>query len=425
MKKKLLLILFAFLNLSLWSQELEFSGTLETCWALTAPWTEEAWDFSCGDIAFTGKIDAYYEKSSLLIEGKIGYDCVQTAFLYDLNEAYYDYSSDNWGFRIGRQKVAWGKADGIDISNAVFPSDSTSIFLDDDKIGIDAARLSLSFDWFTADFYWIPFFTSNKLPLSQNNPLRKYLVPETFEYEFMGTTYTFDVELEDFTKPELNIKNCEYAAKMSAYTSICDLSLYGYYGWDKNPLLDYSINFAEQTITVSGDYKPLSMFALDAAFPVWEFVLRLESAVFPFRFMQASDEYITESEDNENYIRKHQMRSLAGLDWMGSGWTITAQYYCDYVFEGIENLKRQDEYEHGISFSLSKSVLNDTLSFDLAFLLGLNDYDSAIEFETQYAVTDQINLALGTYVFLAGVDDGTYGQYKNLSNFYFLGQYKF
>ena len=43
---------------------------------------------------------------------------------------------------------------------------------DNSKLAVDAIRLSLSGNQFTADAYWIPFLTPAALPLEEKNLLR-------------------------------------------------------------------------------------------------------------------------------------------------------------------------------------------------------------------------------------------------------------
>jgi hypothetical protein len=111
---------------------------------------------------------------------------------------------------------------------------------DDSKLAIDALRLSLNRNQFTADVYWIPFFTPASLPLDEGNALRKFVVPASFELPIpaMNTSLTLPVTIGVLETPEFAIWNGEYALRISGYLSAFDLSLYGFYGWDDIPLLN-------------------------------------------------------------------------------------------------------------------------------------------------------------------------------------------
>ena len=211
----------------------QFSGDIESIWGAGAPWTDSdtnAGRFSLGTTNFTGKLDAYYGNSSAYAEATLSYDAVNTAggnltegFDLSLGELWADYTESFWGIRIGRQKAAWGKADGIDITNVLCPSDMSSLAAmtgDDSKLAVDAIRISLRGNQFTADAYWVPFFTPAALPLEEKNSLRKYVIPSNIRISIgNGQSLSLPVNVGTFQKPELTIWNGEYGLKLSGYFS--------------------------------------------------------------------------------------------------------------------------------------------------------------------------------------------------------------
>ena len=393
MRKTLFITLvLLFSTTSLFADGVEFSGDISTTWGVFAPWTNEdtAGDFSLGDTNFTGKVDAWYGNSSALAEGSVSYDALTNNLDFSLGELWVDYTESFWGVRIGRQKAAWGKADGIDITNVLCPSDMSSFSAmigDDSKLAVDAIRLSLSGNSFTVDAWWIPFFTPAALPIKNIQ----------------------------FEKSEVAIWNGEYGLKLSGYFSALDLSLYGFYGWDDNPLFDYKMT--AEGLLIHGEYKRMSMVGTDAAVPIGPTVLRLEAAFFPQRHFQKTA---------GDSLKRNQLSALAGLDWMPSGWTLTAQYYCDYVFGDLDDLERTDAFQHGATLSISKSLVNETLELSFAGLIGLNDYDSMLSPSIKYSLSDQISLGAEAYIFLPGPDrDGQYGTYKDLSSICINAKFSF
>ncbi len=444
----------------------EFSGDVETKWGVTVPWADEdfAGRYTLGLTSFTGKLDAYYGNSSAYAEAAISYDAcaalngrgsgsgnLGNGFNFSLGELWVDYTESFWGIRVGRQKSAWGKADGVDITNVLCPSDMSSFAAmtgDDSKLAVDALRFSLNGNMFTADAWWIPFFTPSSLPLDEGNALRRFVVPASISYPIpaLNTVLTIPVKINELEKPELAIWNGEYGLKVSGYLSALDLSLYGFYGWEDIPLMDYSfeINSARQmpsAVNVSGKYERMIMIGADAALPLGETVIRLEAAIFPQRHFQKSAEKIIEEkmaanqaaalsgtspETVELSVKRNQISGLAGIDWMPSGWTLTAQYYFDYVFEELDKLERQDAYKHGATLSVSKTVLNETMELSLSGLIGLNDFDSMISPSVNYSISDQISLGAEAFLFLPGPDeDGEYGAYKDLSSLCIKAKFSF
>ena len=424
MKKILLITMLGALAAASLTAEgnVDFSGNIETLWGAAAPWTDSdtsAGYFTLGTTTFTGTIDAYYDNSSALAEGSVTYDAVNKSLEYSVDELWLDYTESIWGLRIGRQKAAWGKADGIDITNVLCPSDMSSLaamISDDSKLGVDAIRLSLSGNQFTADAYWIPFFTPASLPIDEGSSLRKFVVPETIEIPVApGVNLAIPVTIGGIETPELAIWNGEYGLRVSGYLSAFDLSLYGFYGWDDTPILNYGMT--SEAIVVSGKYERMAMIGADAALPIGETVLRLETAFFPQRHFQ---------KEEGGSLQKNQLSALAGIDWMPSGWTLTAQYYCDAVFGDIDELERTDAYQHGATLSVSKSLVNETLELSFSGLIGFNDFDSLLSPSVKYSLSDQISLGASAYIFLPGPDrDGKYGAYKDLSSLCLNAKFSF
>lgn len=409
MKKFCFFLTLAF-SLSLFAEEnIRFSGNVETLWGAGLPWTDRntaRGRMTLGETSFTGKIDSYFGNSSALVEGSAKYDSIEDSEDFSLSECWMDYTADFWGMRIGRQKTAWGKADGIDITNVICPKDlsSLAVMTTNEKLAIDALRFSVNGNQFTADAYWIPFFTPTKLSDAK------------------------------FEKPESKLSNGEGGLKLSGYFSVLDFSFYGFYGWDDMPFLDYTMS--SEGVNVTGEYKRMAMLGIDAAVPIKETVLRMEAAFFPKRHFQKSSGIIIEekmlsagkgsSSSAESSLERNELFALAGLDWMREGWTFTAQYYCDYVLGELENLEREKALQQGATLSVSKKLLSDTLELSFSGVLGLNDFDSFIKPAVTYSLSDQINLSGGAYIFIPGPDrDGQYGSYKDLSSGYARCKFSF
>lgn len=431
LKKQTVFALVLVLSAAVFAQQsgINFSGGLENTWGVfitdTNSQDSNAGRFSTGEILAHGKIEGYCGDGSFKTEGSVSYNAVTNKFDGNFDEAYIDWTSVFFGFRLGRQKTSWGKADAISITDIICPKDMSSLFLEDDKLGIYALRLSFSAGSVSLDAYWIPFFRGAKLPLEKNNALRKIIVPSSVDIPVsaLNKTLSVPVTLNDFTKPELKIQNGEYGIKFSAYFSALDFSLYGFYGFDNIPLINYSVKTEGSSlpseIAVSGSYERVLMFGGDIAVPVGSTVLRAEAAFFPNRNIQLSAKKIISNSGagKTAYFEKHnQLDALLGIDWMPSDWVITAQYYASCIFGDVQDIKREHQYSHGITVSVSKTFTSELLEISLSGVLGLNDFDSALTPEISYSLTDQIKLSGGAYIFIPGIENkGDYGNYKDVS----------
>lgn len=410
-------------------------------------------DFLLGQTIFDGTIKSYLDEAMVYVNGQIVHDALgaqstngSSAFVADdgtfalkLREAYIDWKGEMLALRIGRQVVSWGKADDIQITDVLNPRDETNVVAADyseSKLSVDAVRLSLLTEKTQVDAYWIPFFTPSILPLAKGNPLHSRVFPE----EVDGIGINYPEKYDDFELPEKRLSKSELALRASSYTSVADLSLYGFYGWDDLPLIRYNPNIVfgdgedmpatSYTIDVTGEYKRMYMIGADAAIPAGDFVFRLEGAYFPKRHFQTdvNSQLFKYSEDSRPASkRKNQVLGLAGLDWTPSGgWTITAQYVADGVIDHDSDLERK-LFEHQATLSIEKSILNETLTIMASGALDLWDFSTASELELDYKLTDAITLSLIGDLYLEGPDgkEGLYGEYRDYSSVTFKGKMSF
>lgn len=414
-------------------------------------------DFTLGQTIFDGSFKTYFDEAMVYVNGQLVHDAIGSqssngmsgfvandgSFALKLKEAYIDWKSGMFALRIGRQIVSWGKADDFQITDVVSPFDESNVVAYDyneAKLGVDAARLSLLTDKAQVDAYYIPFFTPSILPFAKKNPLRSKIFPEKYN-EFK---LQYPESHEDLELPRKNLNNSEYALRASFYTSVMDLSLYAFYGWDDKPFIKYTpmtsedIEFNElyhDGFNVSGKYKRMSMVGADAAIPVGDFVFRLEAAYFPNRHIQTTPEYqfdlFTSNKNIQSSKRNDQFLSLAGVDWtftfpyIGT-WTVTAQYISDIVFKYRIYLDRK-QYEHQVAGSVEKSLLNETLTISASGALDLCLCSSSSEIAIDYRLTDAITISMIGDLFLKGSEgkDGTYGIYRDFSGITFKGKVMF
>ena len=422
----------AFAGTSAFSQDITFSGSAKTAVGVFIR-GDNAGDFSPAKETVSGEIDARFADCAVFIAGNAYFNAlaansggsfsVTDGLGAELQEAYFTWTSNEFGngltagLKFGRQITAWGKADGIRIADILCPQNLASLGTSnysESRLGIDAIKATLSGTYFSADAYWIPFFRSSALPFESWNPLRKALIPSSVI--FAGNAVP--VELGDISKPELNVANSSYAARVSFWFPAIDFSLYGYYGFDDSPNLSYVPDMPTK-ITVTGKYYRYGMAGFDLAVPAGAFVIRAESAFFIERALQLGQTSLGGCE------RKNELRAIAGIDWSKNGWMLTAQYYGDVVFDYVDSLAR-DAYEHGATANLSKTLFSDTLTLSCTGLVRLNDLDGFAGLKAKYSLTDEISLALAFDGYFPGPkSDGTYGKYKDLSCVRFEGTVKF
>ncbi|MBQ9538434.1 MAG: hypothetical protein IJU95_04120 [Treponema sp.] len=443
---KTILSLLCLTALPTWALDLNLSTTLEEKAVFAIPTADDEdddrrWETLQGDTSAEFKLDLSQDKHSAFVDCALLYDAVGAGssgvaldrdsdiqhFFFKLKEGWYDYDGGFWSLRVGRQINAWGAADGLQVADVLCPKDETRLFssdYSDSRLGIDAVRLSYNGTVLSADAYWIPVFTPSTLPLARKNPIRSLIMPSAVVTEIMDQKLSIkihDFSQDDIDKPETNLKNAEYAGRVSAYTPFADFSLYGFWGWDDEPVISYAISKVNAykiptEISLSGEYRKMGMVGLDTSIPAGPLVIRAEAAYFPGRYFGTTAmAQILENQDA--YVQLSQLTFLAGLDFIAGDWTITGQYYGDTV-TGSRKFVDRKGYIHQATLSISKTFLGGNLEIGLAGMMELNDFSFVIQPSIKYAATDQLSFNLGANFFRPGPDEdepGTYGAYEDLS----------
>ncbi|MBQ9630342.1 MAG: hypothetical protein IJR49_02010, partial [Treponema sp.] len=393
-------VILFFNTMNIFSQDILFSGSSKTELGIYIR-GDDAGCFSLAKETVASDLNIRFANCETLISANIFFDALAAnqsekfSFMDglggELKEAYFSWTSGEFGkalnfsLKVGRQISAWGKADGIKITDVLCPQNLTTLntgSYSESRLGIDAIKLSLSGMIFSVDLYYLPFFRPSALPLDSWNKLGKTLLPESVE--ITGLPNPIPIERGKIEKPTLSLLNATYASRISFWLSRIDFSFYGFYGFDDFLILSYSLNaFPPSKITVSGKYYQYGMAGFDFAVPVKSLVFRFESAMFINRAFQTNSSHILQG--GECFEKKQELRALFGLDWMQDGWTLTAQYYGDAIFGSVDSLSRKN-YEHGTTFSLSKSLLSETLTLGINAAINWNDFDSYASAYIDYAL---------------------------------------
>lgn len=259
-------------------------------------------------------------------------------------------------------------------------------------------RLSANYDVYSVDFYWIPFVRSSVLPLAKNHPVRK-IIDEELTDDLNGY-----VQIGKEGEIEPSVDNCEYGFKASAYWKYADVSIYGFYGWDRLPQ-EYVFNGVLPKI-VDFPHNRTKMLGADASIPVKEFVVRLEGAYFfdstlmPTLDLSSSEIIKTLIYEPEKFhAEKRDLASgVFGLDWMPGSWIFTAQYGANLVLGDTEGLEC-DKYEHLATLAISKRLFKDTLSLTAAGIVYFKDWDNAFILNASYNASDDFIISLSGFYY--------------------------
>ena len=361
---------------------------------------------------------------------------------FRLNEAYYRYSGEIWDISVGRQVIAWGQADGFKLTDVLSARDSSEFISfsgDDARLPSDSIRLRFFHDLFTFEAIAVPFFTPNKLPRfgfedGAKNGLYYIDTPNFYDTKTPLGSIPIRYTKTQSAKPKM-FTDTEAAARFSFFLPGIDFSVSGFYGWDKNPRFVKSGYAKKGLFNPAGTHHPLlnpyvpkelhtnlneeyyriGMAGIDAAIPAGDVTIRLETAWVGGRYFEPKN-LLTEKSVNDlkkqtpddvtlefNSPKKHQLLMLAGIDWIKSSWTLSAQYFEDLILNHKNDIERP-MHKGFVSLSVSKTFLRDTLKLSASGVIDINYGSTSSTYSVSYALTDNINFSLGGDVYTKGYD---------------------
>jgi len=143
--------------------------------------------------------------------------------LVDLREAYVNLYAGPFDLRLGQQIIVWGRADAVNPTNNLTPTDLRvhSPNEDDRRLGNFAARAFLNFQPFRLEGVWVPLYTPSELPLG-------------FVQNVIWSPGVF---------PQPNLKNGTEAVRLHLELPDVELSASYLYGYAPLPGLEYAGNY--------------------------------------------------------------------------------------------------------------------------------------------------------------------------------------
>ena len=376
------------------------------------PGGEEGGDFLLGEERLRLEIFGWSESidASARVKADYFHDAVAGEFDVDLREAYLDYTTGYFDFRLGRQIVTWGVGDLLFI-NDVFPKDWVSFFsgrpLDYLKIGVDGFRTRYSAKAVNAEILVIPFFEPDNLPTS--------------EHFFFFDPFS-SVSSRDEEEPETTYQNTELALRLYRRIVGFDVSAYAYKGFWRTPSMKPD-NLALPN-RVTAFYPELSIYGLSAQGSALDGILSFETGYYHSR----------EDEDGDDpTIPNSQIRFLGGYQrQIWEDFTIGIQYYGEIMedYSDYENslpagFPAQEEYRDMVTLRLEQLLKHQTLRLSLFTFYSPADNDYLMQPQVSYKFSDNLSSTLGTNIFGGEKNTTFLGQFDKNDNIYLSVRFDF
>jgi hypothetical protein len=172
-------------------------------------------------------------------------------------------------FEVGKQFIRWGKTDLLNPTDRFAPRDYLEV-VDNDFLGVTAARLTLEKANDTWDLVWQPRFTPSRLPLLNQ---RWVVLPDIPIFD-RGARYP---------------GRSQFGARWNRLGPGFEYSLSIFDGFHHLPLLDPRVEINPVRVHLARLYPRLRMYGADAAVPLKWLTVKTETAWFTSPTRQADD----------------------------------------------------------------------------------------------------------------------------------------
>ena len=348
--------------------------------------------------AWSESIDA-----SARFKGDLVHDALTNEFAIDLREAYADYSTGDFDFRLGRQIATWGVGDLLFV-NDVFTKDWVSFLsgrpLEYLKIGVDGIRTRYSSDRVNAELFVIPFFEPDHLPTSER-------------FSFVDPYAEIPARME--ITPAISPANTELAVRLYRKIAELDLSVYVYRGFWRTPSLRPD-RFISPT-QVTAFYPPLSVYGMSAQGKAFSGILSFEAGYYDSR---------NDKDGNDPELPDSQFRFLLGYQrqlWQDA--SLGVQYYTEIMEDHSAyrdtlspGFPAQKEYRDVVTLRIDQLLEHQTWKLSLMCFYSPADNDYLLQPQVSYQISDALAATVGANIFGGRRNWTAFGQFDNDSNVY-------
>jgi hypothetical protein len=333
-----------------------------------------------------------------------------------IRELYWQTYGDNSFWRIGKQQVVWGEADGIKLLDVINPQDFREFILDD----FDDSRIPL----------WM---MNAQINTSDSGILQLLVIPDTSTHTLAedGSIYqltspvlvpTIDMEglidigvnkisVDKKTKADGGDIGTRYSDFISLYDSSWDITLNYLYHYVDIPVIRTAV--VNNELLIDYQFERSHLIGGSTSTVIADFILRSEIAY-------ETDRYQRGEESNNNVInpiviKSNTLSSIIGIDYQGiSDHFISMQWYRQTLLLSKDKLQQAiaDRDEDRVTLLWETKFLNETLTTRWQHLHGINHNDGVLRPKVIYNWQSNIDVYLGADYFY-GKSEDFFGQFNN------------
>ena len=303
---------------------------------------------------------------------------------FSINEGYLDFYLSNFDLRIGKQKLTWGKSDGVVVTNIVNPKDYNVhpvVEYSDQFQNVEAIKANFYPNNNNLEVVWIPEFKSAQMDPS----ILQGQLPSNFT--------------KDDSKKKIvpEFENSELFIRYSSIGQKYDYELMTGYSWEDEPTIhkDYAnqkvIPQHHRLFTVGGSIS--TMYG--------PFVFKGEGIYISGEHYNIVEPLLHLDDYPEGVIEKSEIKWLVGLDYNYEGYLFGFQFIQQAILD-YSDIILEDEYRNQVTFLIKKDFLHSKLNSEIAFHYNITEDILMTNPNISYDYSDKINFQIGANINLEG-----------------------
>jgi len=349
----------------------------------------------------------------------------------NLRELYLDIYSSWIDFRIGKQQVVWGKADGYFINDIVNPLD-LSLFLlqdfDDIRMAITMLNTKLHHGNHSLEILVIPEYKPMSMSFDGDWAFSRpdsYSVVPIVDDQYVSIN--IPINYNQAILPKNSLRKMEYGLKLNTFLLGTDISLIYLKGREDKPVMSKEVtliwNDGNPTGVVNlNPFHPwINFYGMNFSRPLGTFVFRGEGGYYPNRFFDTQD--MTKIYDGL-LVKKPFLQGMIGVDFQLTGEIdIGVQAIQEHILNYDDNLM-DDEINSIGSLMLRGRFANETILPLWLTLYNITSESYLSRIAVDWKYSDSFTITTG-FDILGGDSDTIFGQFNRNDNVYLKLVYNF
>lgn len=316
----------------------------------------------------------------------------------ELRELYWTFGDATF-WKIGKQQVVWGEADGLKLLDVVNPQSYREFILDDvedSRIPLWMVKAEVSvFEDSQLQLLWVPDSTTHDLapqssPFAFTSPL---LVPVP-----SGNS---KVDLRSSGAPNRLFLDSDVGGRLSTFTNGWDMTFNYLYHYVDEPV--FRTGLSSGGVVTEGEYERSHLLGGSASSVFGNWTVRTELAYEKDRYHRTKQVF-------PGVVQADQFGSVIGFDYQG--WTdqlISFQWFQTTILDNTDQLQKE-RTEDTVSLLWDISFMNETLKLRFLNLYSVDHDDGLLRPKLTYNLLSNLDVILSLDKFY-GDSDGVYGQF--------------